>query len=589
MPKATRALSGLVAAITVVATVAIQSPTVSMQRVIVREAEGTGDAPEQFVADAGGSVLQPLDIIGGFVAEVPDDDVARLAALPGVIEVTPDSSVSLLTEGWDEFQDPSYDNSVAYRDLATNMEKTAIAAGAVNYWYSGYMGDGIDIALIDSGVVPVLGLTTSNKVVNGPDLSFESQDDELRYLDTYGHGTHLAGIIAGEDLETPWPWNFGSSRFFGVAPHARIINVKVANAQGAADVSQVIAAIDWVVQHRHDNGMNIRVLNLAFGTDSTQSYLLDPLAFAVEQAWLKGIVVVVAAGNDGNSSLLRNPAIDPYVIAVGASDTWNTPWNRRDDRVTSFTSCGSAQRHVDILAPGRSIASLRNPGSLVDVEFPDARVSTRYFKGSGTSQAAAVVSGSVALILDREPWRSPDQVKALITSTADPLYTSQSCRGAGVLDLINTMYAWQPYTNPTQTHPRANGRGTLEGARGTSHLVHNGVELRGEQDIFGKPFSGVSWSQAAAAGVSWSGGTWNGSSWSGASWSGVSWSGASWSGVSWSGVSWSGVSWSSVSWSGASWSDATWTGNHWTGASWSSASWSSVSWSGDVWSGLSWN
>jgi len=582
LSRLTRALGAVVVALTITAVVAVSAPAAPLQRVIVREAGGSG--AEQSVADAGGSVLQPLGIIGGFVAEVPADELAGLAALPGVIEVTPDSSVSLLTGEWDEFQDPSYDNSVAYRDLATNMEKTAIAAGAVNYWYSGYLGDGIDIALIDSGVVPVKGLTTSDKVVNGPDLSFESQDDDLRYMDTYGHGTHLAGIIAGEDLETNWPWNFGASKFFGIAPHARIINVKVANAQGAADVSQIIAAIDWVVQHRHDNGMNIRVLNLAFGTDSTQPYLLDPLAYAVEQAWHSGIVVVVAAGNDGNSSLLRNPAFDPYVIAVGASDTLGTPWNRSDDSVTSFTSCGNWQRHVDILAPGRSIASLRNPGSLADVEFPDARVSNRYFKGSGTSQAAAVVSGSVALILDREPWRTPDEVKALITSTGDRINASSLCQGGGVIDLIDTMWAWHPYGNPTQNHPRSTGQGTLEGARGSSHLVQDGVVLEGEQDIFGNPWDGVSWSQAAAAGVSWSGGDWNGASWSGASWSSVSWSGASWSSVSWSSASWSGASWSGVSWSGA-----VWTGNHWAGASWSSASWSSVSWSGDVWSGLSWN
>jgi subtilisin family serine protease len=584
LPKFTRAITGIVAALTVAAVVAVQSPSVPMQQVIVREAPGAGDAPEHFVADIGGSVLQPLDIIDGFVAEVPADDVARLAARPDVIEVTEDSTLSLLTDGWDEFDDPSNDNYLHYRDLNTNMEKTAAAAGALNYWYQGYLGDGIDIALIDSGVVPVTGLTTSDKVINGPDLSFESQDDDLRYLDTYGHGTHLAGIIAGQDVDTQWPWNYGSNRFFGIAPHARIINVKVANAQGAADVSQVIAAIDWVVQHRHDNGMNIRVINLAFGTDSTQSYLLDPLAYAVEQAWHQGIVVVVAAGNDGNNSLLRNPAIDPYVIAVGASDTRGTPWNRWDDTVTSFTSCGTYQRHVDVLAPGRSIVSLRNPGSLADVDFPDARVDSRFFKGSGTSQAAAVVSGSVALILDREPWRSPDEVKALLTSTAVHVNTSSLCQGSGVIDLINAMSAWHPYNDPNQYHARSTGTGSLEAARGSSHLEQNGVELTGEQDIFGNAWDGVSWSQAAAAGVSWSGGEWNGASWSGASWSGVSWSGASWSSVSWSGASWSGVSWSSVSWS-----NGVWTGNHWTGASWSSASWSSVSWSGDVWSGLSWN
>ncbi|MEU8661593.1 S8 family serine peptidase [Actinoplanes philippinensis] len=122
-------------------------------------------------------------------------------------------------------------------------------------------GAGIGVALIDSGVAPVAGLDQPGKVINGPDLSFESQTPGLQYLDTYGHGTHMAGIIAGSDP---------SSGFQGVAPGAHLISLKTAAYDGAVDVSQVIAAIDWVVAHRNDPGLNIRVLNLSFGTDSIQ-------------------------------------------------------------------------------------------------------------------------------------------------------------------------------------------------------------------------------------------------------------------------------------------------------------------------------
>ena len=204
------------------------------------------------------------------------------------------------------------------------MYRVVQRVGAHYAWTQGYTGQGIDIALIDSGVVPVNGLTAPGKVINGPDLSFESQADNLRYLDTYGHGTHLAGIMAGRDDAVSEPTLANAyDHFIGVAPDARIVNVKVADSRGATDVSQVIAAIDWVVQHRNDNGMNIRVINLSYGTDGTQDYLVDPLAFAVEQAWKAGIVVVVAAGNDGEGSPLRNPATDPFVIAVGASASQN--------------------------------------------------------------------------------------------------------------------------------------------------------------------------------------------------------------------------------------------------------------------------
>jgi serine protease AprX len=156
------------------------------------------------------------------------------------------------------------------------------------------------VAVIDSGIAPVAGLNGPGQVVNGPDLSFDSQDPDLRHLDGYGHGTHMAGIIAGRD----------GSYFSGVAPGATLINMKVAAADGATDVSQVIAAIDWVVEHRNDPGLNIRVLNLSFGTTAMQSYQLDPLAYAVEVAWRKGIVVVVSAGNDGaaGTSLTNRPS-----------------------------------------------------------------------------------------------------------------------------------------------------------------------------------------------------------------------------------------------------------------------------------------
>jgi serine protease AprX len=459
---------------------------------------------------------------------------------------------------------------------------------AQSYWAAGHTGSGVTVALIDSGTVGVEGLTTSGKVINGADLSFESQDPDLRYLDTYGHGTHMAGIISGKDANVPGNLAYADDRYFlGMAPNARILNVKVADYGGAVDVSQVIAAIDWVVEHRNDNGMNVKVINLSFGTDGTQTHLIDPLARAVEVAWLKGIVVVVAAGNDGNSAALRNPAYDPFVIAVGATDPKGTD-AVSDDVVTSFTNCGTDTRHVDLVAPGSSVVSLRNPGSAADVEFPSAQVGTRFFKGTGTSQATAVVSGAAALVVSQRPGITPDQVKALLMNTASPIPgASSNCQGAGTLNLEAALYAPTPVS--VQTAAPGTGAGSIEGSRGTYHLVHQGDTLDGEWDIFGKRFDAKKWADKALAETSWSGGSWNGASWSGTSWSGTSWSGTSWSGISWSGTSWSGASWSGASWSGGSWSGASWSGGSWSGASWSAGTWSGGSWSGGSWSGASWS
>jgi serine protease AprX len=191
----------------------------------------------------------------------------------------------------------------------------------------------------------VQGLTGPGKVVNGADLSFEGQLDGFRYLDTFGHGTHMAGIIAGrDDAVVPGREGNDNTNFMGIAPDAQILNVKVASSNGATDVSQVLAAIDWVVQHRNDNGMNVRVLNLSFGTDSTQSYVLDPLSYAAEVAWRKGIVVVAAAGNSqfGNNQL-NNPAYNPHLLAVGANDTKGT-FDTADDVVPDWSERGDGVR-----------------------------------------------------------------------------------------------------------------------------------------------------------------------------------------------------------------------------------------------------
>jgi serine protease AprX len=262
----------------------------------------------------------------------------------------------------------------------------------------------------------------------------------------------------------------------------------------------VIAAIDWVVQHRNDNGLNIRVLNLSFGTDGSQQYTLDPLVFAVQQAWDNGIVVVVAAGNDGNWTGLRNPAFSPYVIAVGATNTMGTE-RVKDDFVTTFSTCGIGDRTVDIVAPGKSIESLRVPGSSADENYPNAVVETRFFKGSGTSQSAAVVSGAAALVIDQRPTITPDQVKALLMQSARSLkYSSSRCQGAGTLSLGKALKTQTP--TAVQAYPAPSGTGLLELSRGSAHLIDGSQVLQGEQDIFGMAFDSASWSSASWSGAS---------------------------------------------------------------------------------------
>ncbi len=453
---------------------------------------------------------------------------------------TVNSLIGVVTAGWDD----------GATTPPTTLSQVDQSIGATQLWSRGVTGAGVGVAIIDSGVAPVQGLSGAGKVVNGPDLSFDSQATASLHVDTFGHGTHMAGIIAGNDGTT--------GGFEGVAPGAHLISLKVASHDGAADVSQILAAIDWVVQHRNDPGLNIRVLNLSYGTDSLQSYQLDPIAFAVENAWRHGIVTVVSGGNEGTTrKSLTDPAVDPYVLAVGAANL-NGSNLLSCGSVAPFSSRGSSSRSVDVVAPGVSIASLRDPGSTIDEAHPGAVVNTRFFRGSGTSQAAAVTSGAVALLLQARPTLTPDQVKALLRATATPLALLDSvAEGAGAINVNAAATASIPL-NGTQKFAAATGTGSLEQARGGSHVAMNGVELVGETDIMDQPWNGAKWAPASATAAAWSGGSWNGSVWTGAGWTGTNWAGTVWTGHSWTGHSWSGHSWSGNSWTGHSWSGLAW-------------------------------
>jgi subtilisin family serine protease len=343
---------------------------------------------------------------------------------------------------------------------AGSLYSTTLATGAQAYWKAGYTGKGVDVAVVDTGTAPVGGLDGTGKVVNGPDLSFESQAKGLRYLDTYGHGTHIAGIIAGRGPGAVAGGYAGdTTNVLGMAPDARIVSVKVADAMGAADVSQIIAAIDWVVQNRNTGGLNIRVLNLSFGTNTANPYTIDPLCHAVEAAWRKGITVVAATGNAGyymtpSGPGLTSPARDPYVIAVGATDA-NKTLSTADDRVASFSSSGvvgtGGTKNPDLVAPGKSIISLAVPGSFIDQTYgATGSVTGGFRRGSGTSQATAVMSGAAALV--RSTHERPDG-----TGYPDGLSGDRIPLGSRIIavcDAFTAMTSARPYAGQ-RTIPEA--------------------------------------------------------------------------------------------------------------------------------------
>jgi serine protease AprX len=360
-------------------------------------------------------------------------------------------------------------------------------------------GAGVGVALIDSGVVPVGSLARPGTLMTGPDLSDERDDPDLAGLDTFGHGSHLAGLIAGHDPLTG---------FSGAAPGAHVVSIKIAGADGLTSVGQVLTAFEWVRRQRKDKTLNLRVLNVSLGVEGGDDYRGAVIAYAVEKLWADGIAVVAAAGNDGaETAYLDLPAADPYVIAVGATETQDTP-DPADDRVADFSS-RSALRPPDVVAPGTRLVSVRVPGSTLDEEFEGARVGDGFFRGSGTSQAAAVVSGLAARLIGQNPRLSPDQVKALLVAGAVDLADPREADGAGRVDLARS--AALPVPSPRSV------RQTWPTAR---------IDMRA---LLGKD------KELLEADGIWAGRRWSGRRWSGMKWSGMKWSGMKWSGAAWAG------------------------------------------------------
>jgi serine protease AprX len=377
----------------------------------------------------------------------------------------------------------------ARADDKVSRSASWIAGGAGLTGINDPDGRGVDVALIDSGVVPVGSLAEPGRVVYGPDFSSERNDRDLRNLDTFGHGTHLAGLIAGRDRIT---------RFGGVAPGARLVSLKIAGADGETNLARVLSALEWVYRNHDAPGYNIRVVNLSLGVPG-KDYRSDVLAWAVERLWREGIVVVAAAGNNGDRArTLDMPADDPFVIAAGATDMKKTA-TPSDDRVADFSS-RSWSRTPDLVAPGTSVVSLRVPGSTLDLEFPGARVEGRYFRGSGTSQAAAVTSGVAARVLSARPDLNPDQLKAVLTAGAVDLRDPRSADGAGRIDLGKALAV--PTPSPEAARQRF-APAVLDVRKLARELRHDNEDL--------------------GPGAQWNGRRWSGRRWSGRRWSGESW------------------------------------------------------------------
>jgi len=448
-------------------------------QVIVQKRD-PGEELNALIQQLGGDVTYELSIINALSAQVPASSLPALATSPLVRLLSIDAPVE--SAGLLMAKNNKKGNTDAIP--ATNNYLETLNVRPV--WAMGLQGQGIGVAVIDSGISPSNEFTSIKATV-----TFNAGATTTNDLN--GHGTHVAGILAGTGA------NSGGA-YRGIAPGIDLISLKIGDDQGMATESDIVAAMQWVLENKA--AYNIRVVNLSVNSVVEQSYHVSPLNAAAEILWFNGIVVVTATGNktatNGYEPVLAAPANDPFVITVGASDEKGDS-RRKNDSIASFTAYEeTADGFVkpDLMAPGVNIVSVLSADSAWSVTHGD-RMTTdgNYFRLSGASMATPMVSAAVALLLQAEPALTPDQVKYRLLQTAGKV-------GKGkYLDV---------YALITQK--------TTESAN-----------------------SGIAASQLL----------WTGSE--PVQWQSVNWNAVNWNAVNWNAVNWNAVNWNAVNWNATDW------------------------------------
>jgi serine protease AprX len=487
----------------------------SLVKVIIQSPYGVNGAHKAFQnADKQDSSLDKESVkdkykfVGSVAATIEAGKVLKLAKIPG-LTITHDSQVKL-------------------SGMSSN-QLWPTASGVRPLWGEATTAQTPTIAIVDSGIDkshPCFG--GGNRIIQRQVLTTLSQGSDD---DTRGHGTFVAGIAA-----------CSAPGFAGAAPQANLVDLDVMDDSGMARTSDVIAAAEWIYNHRESK--NIRVANFSLHTTMPSNFTKDPLDRAVEKLWFGGVVVVVAAGNyglpTGPSGVPYAPGNDPFVITVGAIDLEGST-NPRRHEVPNWSAYGYTKdgfRKPEISAAGRYIIGPVPANATLKLAKPENVVSSTYMRLSGTSFAAPIVAGAAAQILAKHPNWTPDQVKGALMLRARYVPEEGLTGAAGVGEINASRSA--SVSNPPNPNLALN-----------RFVVPDPVN--------GAPvFDSVSWTDAARNNVSWTDATWSDVSWTDASWSAVTWSDVTWSDVSWSDVTWSDVlAAADVSWEDAAEADTT--------------------------------
>lgn len=486
--------------------------------------------------NANGHAFGALSIIQGAAGVSTSAGITAMSLLPQVASIEEDSVVRPTR--------PSGGGPAYPPGQLTSLYPQEVNATKV--WKAGGSGKGVTVAVLDSGVASDADLVKNgNRVLAHVTFAGAANSQQP---DPGGHGTHIAGTIAGDGTNS-------AGQFIGMAPQADIVDVGVLDARGNGRISSVLRGMEWVLAHQQQ--FNIRAINLSFGAPPLEAYEFDPFAAAAEIAWQRGIVVVAAAGNTGpNSGTVASPGIDPYVITVGSTDDQAT-LQLNDDVLAWFSSWANAQNPTavakpDLLAPGRKVVSILVPGSTLDQLLPNHEVvafnGSKYFRLTGTSMSTAVVSGAVALLLEHQPALTPDQVKQILVSTTQSFGSGPMLAGAGA-GLLDANSAWN---SPI----RAKSNVALRHADGFARTMY--------PLVYGNT-------------LTWKSLTYLGTNWTPFSWLNVPWNDATWDNIVWDNIAWDNIVWDNIVWDQTSWDGVGWDNIVWDSAGWDNIVWDSYS------------